>query len=93
MSIRKRVYDILDPGHHQGLLSKTANYVIYSLIFLSVGVIVLDSVPSICQRCSTGFRNFEVLTVIVFKFAVPSMAVVSGSHRDFEMPGWTTAIS
>ena len=66
MSIRKQVYDMLDPSHHQGFLSKTANYLIYSLIFLTVVVIVLESVPSICQRCSTGFWYFEVLTVAVF---------------------------
>ena len=66
MSFRKRVYDILDPGHHQGILSRTANYTIYSLIFLSVVLIVLDSVPSIRQRCSIVFGYFEVLTVLVF---------------------------
>jgi len=66
MSIRRRIYDILDPGHHQGFLSKLANCVIYSLIFLTLVVIVLESVPSICQRCSAGFRYLEVLTVAVF---------------------------
>ncbi|MBI3987675.1 MAG: hypothetical protein HY343_12180 [Lentisphaerae bacterium] len=66
MSIRKRVYDILDPGHYQDLLSKTANYVIYTLIFLSVVAIVLESVPSISRRCSAGFAYFEILAVTVF---------------------------
>ena len=66
MSIRKRIYDILDPGHHQGILSKIANYVIYLLIFLNVVVIVLESVPAICRHCSTLFWQFEVLTVAVF---------------------------
>lgn len=66
MSIRKRVYDILDPSHNDGFISKAANWLIYSLIFLTVVAMVLESVPSICQRCSTGFRFLEVLTVIVF---------------------------
>lgn len=66
MSIRKRVYDILDPDHHQGLLSKTANWVIYSLIFLNVLMIVLESVPTVCRHCATVFWCFEVVTVLVF---------------------------
>jgi voltage-gated potassium channel len=66
MNIRKRVYDILDPDHHQGLLSKMANGAIYSLIFLNVVIIVLESVPSICRNCLTVFWYFEVLTVVVF---------------------------
>jgi voltage-gated potassium channel len=66
MTYRKRIHDILDPNHHQGRLSKAANYLIYSLIFLSVLVIVLDSVPSIYRRCSGLFWYFELLVVIVF---------------------------
>ena len=34
--LRKRVYDVLDPSHHDGWLSKAANYTIYGLIFLNV---------------------------------------------------------
>jgi hypothetical protein len=34
--LRKRVYDVLDPGHHEGWLSKAANWTIYGLIFLNV---------------------------------------------------------
>lgn len=66
MTIRKRVYDILDPGHADGVLSRTVNYVIYGLIFLSVIAIVLDSVASVYQQWATAFRYFEVLTVLVF---------------------------
>ncbi len=66
MSFRKRIYDILDPNHHQGLISQAANYLIYSLIFLTVVAIVLESVPSINQCCATGFRLLEWLTVVVF---------------------------
>jgi len=36
MSSRKRVYDILGPNHHQGLVSQAVNYLIYSLIILAV---------------------------------------------------------
>ena len=66
MSLRKRIYDVLDPNHSEGWLSKTTNYVIYTLIFLSVVAIVLESVPSIFQHWSTTFRRLEVLTVLVF---------------------------
>jgi len=66
MTLRKRVYDILDPDHHQGVLSQVANYLIYSLIFLSVAAIVLESVSSICQYCTPGFWALEVFTVSVF---------------------------
>jgi len=66
MTFRKRLYDILDPGHHEGVLSRVTNYVIYSLIFLNVVVIVVDSVQSVSDRLSTVFWQFEVLTVAVF---------------------------
>ncbi len=66
MHIRKRVYDILDPGHRQGLLSKTVNGIIYSLIFLTVVAIILESVPSISQRWAAVFGWFELLIVLVF---------------------------
>lgn len=58
MNIRKRVYDILDPTHTQGWLSRMCNYAIYALIFLSVLEIVLESVSSVCQRCPTLVRHF-----------------------------------
>ena len=66
VSLRKRIYDVLDPDHTQDAISRAVNVVIYGLIFLSVVAIVLESVSSICQRCSTVFRLFEVLTVAVF---------------------------
>lgn len=66
MSLRRRVYEVLDPEHHDGMLSRAANYVIYTLIFLTVVAIVLESVPSISHRCSTVFWRFEVATVVVF---------------------------
>ncbi|MFA6132800.1 MAG: hypothetical protein WC869_02145 [Phycisphaerae bacterium] len=66
MGIRKRIYDILDPGHHDGILSKIANYIIYSLIFLNVVAIVLESLPAIRNRWQTAFYHFEVFTVMVF---------------------------
>ena len=66
MGFRKRVYNILDPDHHDDLLSAAANYVIYSLIFVNVVMIVVESLPAACERCSTVFWYIEVLTVAVF---------------------------
>jgi voltage-gated potassium channel len=66
MRIRKRTYDILDPGHSADPLSRAANYVIYSLIFLNVVFIILESVPWICNGWAPWFFGFEVLTVAVF---------------------------
>ena len=66
MTLRKRIHDILDPNHRQGLLSNAANYLIYSLIFLTVVVIVLESVPSISRHCTTVFQVLEIVTVLVF---------------------------
>lgn len=66
MSLRKRLYDILDPGHHEGFLSRAANWLIYSLIFLNVVAIVVESLPAVAAQCSTMFWRFEALTVAVF---------------------------
>jgi voltage-gated potassium channel len=66
MHLRKLVYDTLDPRHNQGWLSRTANLTIYALIFLSVTVIVLESVAAIAQRWTPVFRAVEALVVVIF---------------------------
>jgi len=66
MRIRKRVYDILDPGHSADRLSRLVNYVVYGLIFLNVVFIVVESVPSVCRQCAAFFDAFEAFTVAVF---------------------------
>ncbi len=66
MRLRKRIYDILDPSHSGDPLSKAVNYFIYSLIFLNVVFIVLESVPAVARVCPGFFFAFEVFTVAVF---------------------------
>lgn len=66
MSIRKRIYDILDPCHDQDLISKATNYCIYFLIFMTVVAIVLESVPSIGQNYAFAFRVFELTAMVIF---------------------------
>lgn len=66
MRLRHRVHEVLDPSHNADWLSRSANWIIYSLIFLNVVSIVLESVPSICRWCPSIFQRFEEITVIVF---------------------------
>lgn len=66
MSARKRLYDILDPGHNHDPISRAANYIVYGLIFLNVVAIVLESIPSISRQFASMFSGFEVFTIVVF---------------------------
>jgi len=63
--MRKRIFQILEPGEKGDIASRSVDFVLIALILLSVLSIVLETVPSLAIYQSEFYR-FEVLIVFVF---------------------------
>lgn len=86
MRLRKRIYDVLDPGHSGDLSSRAANYLIYGLIFVNLVAIVLESVPRIGRQFGSAFTVFETITVAVFSVEYVLRLWCCVEHPRFSSP-------
>ena len=64
-SIKKRVYDLLDPKMNTGW-GKIVNYIIIGLIFLNTVAVILETVDSFNYRFHSFLRAFDLVSVSVF---------------------------
>ena len=66
MNWRNRVYDLLNPQHRGGSLSRLVNIVLIVLIIINVVAISLETVPKIKQAYAIELFFLEVFSVVVF---------------------------
>jgi voltage-gated potassium channel len=66
MSIREKVFNIVDENNKSGYISRTFNFSIVLLIILSVVSIILESYKEIYHYYETEFYVFEVFSVVIF---------------------------
>ena len=66
--IRKRCWELLEPGGESDLLSKIVDLFLLTLITLNVFSVVLETVDSIYEEFQMFFNYFEYFSVIVFSF-------------------------
>lgn len=88
MSLRKRVYEVLEVAKADDNLSKEFDIFIVSLIALNVVAIILESVKSIGEVSPRLFRTFEYISVIVF-----SLEYILRIWSCVEMPAYRKIVS
>jgi len=66
MSLRKRVYDILDAGERAGPTARAVNTALFGLILLNIAAIIAETVPAVSHSLGGALRWFEMLSVGIF---------------------------
>jgi voltage-gated potassium channel len=66
MTLRKRLYLILEPSEKGGILERIFEFLLVIIIVLNIFAIVMDSVEEYDQRYRAFFRGFEIFSVIFF---------------------------
>ena len=66
MSLKRRIYQIVDAEHSDDLLSKGVNRFLVVLIILNTLAVIFDSVPSYSLYYGSFFRAFEIFSVTIF---------------------------
>jgi voltage-gated potassium channel len=66
MSLRRRVYEILEPARPEDRLSQAFDLGIIVLILLNVVAVMVETVDPIYSRAPWAFQNFEGFSVAVF---------------------------
>ena len=64
--MKKRVFHLVEKGHHGSRINSMFDGFIMVLIVLNVLAIILDTVPSIHGPLEQEFHYFEVVSVIIF---------------------------
>jgi voltage-gated potassium channel len=65
-TLRKRVFDLLEPTLSGLRSAMIIEYVLIALITCNIAAILLETVPEISSSYSTFFEHFEVFSVIIF---------------------------
>src|SRR5688572_21374545 len=66
MTLRRRLYLILEPTEKGGILERIFEVLLVIIIILNIFAIVMDSVDEYGLRYRTFFRGFEIFSVIFF---------------------------
>lgn len=66
VTLRHRVYEIIEAGRGEDRLSKTFDLVIITLIVLNIAAFVSETVPAMAAKYHAYFHAFEVFSVAVF---------------------------
>ncbi len=66
MSLRKRLYEIMEGGDHDDRASHIFHFAIVALILLNVAAFVAETVPHLRDGYARWFWAFEVFSVAVF---------------------------
>ncbi|MEP1094825.1 MAG: ion transporter [Cyclobacteriaceae bacterium] len=66
MPLRKRIFETLEVGKGDDLLSRRFDVFIMGMILLNVAAVILETVESIHEQFSIVFEYFEYISVFVF---------------------------
>ncbi len=66
MSIKRRIFETLEKGEGDDLLSKRFDIFIMTLILLNVAAVILETVDSVHDQYEIYFEYFEYISVFVF---------------------------
>lgn len=66
MTVRKRVYEIIETANPGDRASRLVDLSILSLILVNVGALILQSVPEFDKRYTTLFQNVEWVSLGIF---------------------------
>jgi voltage-gated potassium channel len=66
LRLRRRVYAVLEGGTSADVISRAVHVGIVALILVSVGTVILESVPSLDQRYGRLFVAIEIIAGVIF---------------------------
>lgn len=66
MTIKRRIYELVEKGSHGKKYNLYFDYFIASLIILNVLAIAVDSLSSISAELRHGLKIFEIISLIIF---------------------------
>jgi voltage-gated potassium channel len=66
MTLRKRLYLILEPTEKGGILEKVFEILLVIIIVLNITAICLESMPGMAERHNELFRQFEIFSIAFF---------------------------
>ena len=66
MTIRKRIWEIVEVAKENDWASKAFDIFIVNLILLNVLAVILDTVPSMNIRFGSFFNIFEIFSIVIF---------------------------
>lgn len=66
MSLRKRVYEIIETANPGDRSSRLVDICILALILVNIGALILESVPEFDQRYNTLFQGLELVSLGIF---------------------------
>jgi voltage-gated potassium channel len=66
MTLRKRVFDLLEPTVSNSRLAKAIEYFLIVLIACNIVMIQLETIPHYAEKHAEFFRDFEFFSVIIF---------------------------
>jgi voltage-gated potassium channel len=66
MTLRKKLYRILEPTEKGGMMERTFEFILIIIIILNIVLILLESVQEYNNKYSALFNQFEIFSVIFF---------------------------
>lgn len=66
MTLRRRLYLILEPSERGGILERIFEFFLITIIILNIAAIILDSVKDINAKYAYELRQFEIFSLIFF---------------------------
>lgn len=66
LTIKSRIFNLVDKGSHGSRVDLIFDYSILTLILLNILAIILESIAPIAQKFGNAFRIFEIGSVTVF---------------------------
>lgn len=89
MTLRRRLYLILEPTEKGGILERIFEFLLVIIIILNIFAIVMDSVEEYDIRYQLFFRNFEIFSVIFFtlEYALRLYSIVENPRYKHPVKG------
>lgn len=91
---RRRVYQILDVGFAGDAIGHRVHVLLIMLVLLTVGTVVLESVPALDQQYGQLFAATEIVTVFVFTLEYVARIWVAPEHGPLmHFPAWRARLN
>lgn len=89
MTIRKRLYLILEPSEKGGILERMFELLLVIIIILNIFVIVIGSIKEVSDEYRTLLNRFEIFSVIFFtiEYLARVYSIVEGSKYKHPIQG------
>lgn len=88
MSVKRRIFETLEKGEGDDLLSKRFDIFIMTLILLNVAAVILETVDSVHDQYAIFFEYFEYISVFVFTIEYLGRLWTCTYFEKYKHPVW-----